>query len=275
MSIAVPPYYSLAELFDLTSSGELTTFPALITPDFARDALEINVINRPLNEWHVKELMWDIDNGLWKTTHQGLGFNRARHMPDGQHRCTAVVRTNKSIVSLVTFNLEIDYYAPIDTGDVRQPRHQLGLTMREQAVARALITLERPVAGRIPRARIAEAIRLHREGIDWANEAFPYARGVTAPVIAAHVFAYPVAQDTVRGFAAQYVARTASNSNDPTLALRRLLERAATSRTDARLLALAALRCLQAYEKGQTLARVSLNDNGLQYFADKRAAKGL
>jgi hypothetical protein len=270
-----PSYYTLAELFELTCDGAPDIFPVLITPDLARDALERNIINRPLNERHVEELMWDLDRDIWKFTHQGVAFNVARYMIDGQHRCTASVRTGKSFVCLVAFNLDLDYYAPIDTGDVRQPKHQLGMTGREQAVYRALITLERPIAGRIPRMRIANAKDLHGAAVEWANHAFPYERGVTSALIAAHAFAYPVAPDTVARFAEQYLLRTASSPNDPTLVLRRHIERVSRSRTAGRTIALATLRCLQAYDKGQALNRLALNDSGLNYFASLRAEKGL
>src|SRR5262249_52432055 len=137
------------------------------------------------------------------------------------------------------------------------------------------IALERPSTGRIPRSRIAETARVHGPAMEWANRVFPYDRGVTAPVIAAHLYAYPAAPDAVEKFAEQYVARTAASPNDPAIVLRRFMERMSSLRSEARTIALATLRCLQAYERGQTIGRLSVDDRGLTYFAEKLAAKGL
>jgi hypothetical protein len=267
--------FTLAEYFELFEGEGIVTETILVTPDFAREALARNIINRPLSEQHVDELVWEQTAGKWELTHQGIAFNLARAMIDGQHRCTAVVRSGIPALMRVTFNLAADFTAPIDTGlKVRQPKDVLRLSGREQAICNALITLERGSHRKGSAARIAGVHAFHRAGIDWAKQAFPYQRGITAQLMAGHAFAYPVAPRQVRSFAQQFLSHTGSSVQEPAVALRRFLERTARGGED-RALMLAVLRCLEAYCKGQPLARLSATESGLAYFLEQRAKKGL
>ena len=241
----------------------------------ARDALTRNVINRAMSEKHVQELVWEIETDAWAFTHQGFGFNIREEFVDGQHRAEAIARTGVSIPVLITFNLRIGFAAPIDTGlRVRQPKDVLPISSRIQAICNALIDLERPNHGRSSPSQVAEVLERYRPGIEWANQVFPYERGITAPLIAAHVFAHPVAPRAITSFAEQFVARTGSSSDEPAVVLRRYLDRP-TRNQEGRALAFAALRCLEAHCKGQTIGRLVVNDSGFVYFTDRRAKKGL
>ena len=83
--------FTLAEYLELYEGEGIVTETILVTPDFARDALARNIINRPLSEEHVKELVsFELLNGAWKLTHQGVAFNVKQELVDGQHRMKAV-----------------------------------------------------------------------------------------------------------------------------------------------------------------------------------------
>jgi hypothetical protein len=266
---------SLAQLLELLRGGKVEPLIVLVTPEFARDALTRNVINRAMSEKHVQELVWEIETDAWAFTHQGFGFNIREEFVDGQHRAEAIARTGVSIPVLITFNLRIGFAAPIDTGlRVRQPKDVLPISSRIQAICNALIDLERPNHGRSSPSQVAEVLERYRPGIEWANQVFPYERGITAPLIAAHVFAHPVAPRAITSFAEQFVARTGSSSDEPAVVLRRYLDRP-TRNQEGRALAFAALRCLEAHCKGQTIGRLVVNDSGFVYFTDRRAKKGL
>ena len=265
--------FTLAEYLELYEGEGIVTETILITRDFAHDALARNVINRPLSERHVNELLWDLLGGKWKLTHQGVAFNVKGELVDGQHRMEAVRSSGFTVLMRVTFNLEVGYAAPIDSGiRVRQPRDVLHITQREQAICNALNELIRPNRGRSSATLVSEALEEHKAGIAWAKQAFPYQRGTTASLIAAHAFAYPVAPRMVRAFAQQFLAHVGTNALEPAVALHRFLDRA---RAEGRPVMLAVLRCLEAYCKGESLARVTTTESGLRYFVEQRAAKGL
>jgi len=266
--------FTLAEYLELYEGEGIETLTILVTPEFARDALARNIINRPLSETHVQELMWDLRAGAWPLTHQGIAFNVKKELVDGQHRCHAVIRTGISVLVRVTFNLEVDFTAPIDTGlRVRQPRDVLpNLSSREQAICNALIQLARPHRGRTSPSQVDAARREHEVGITWAKQAFPHQRGITASLMAAYAFAYPVAPRQVRVFAQQFITHVGASPVDPAVALHRFLDRA---RPEGRAVMLGVLRCIEAYCKGETLARVSATESGLEFFAAQRAKKGL
>jgi hypothetical protein len=255
---------------------EIYTETVLVTPEIAKQWLTLNKINRPISQETVKGLAWDITHGKWQLTHQGIAFNRDLDLIDGQHRLTAVVAAGRAVPMRVSYNIDGDYSAPIDTGRSRTAAHVLRLSPRVVAVCNGLALLESGRPERGSAAKVADVYKKHQRGVDWALEALPLQRRITANIVAAHAFAFPVAPDQVAGFARQLATFQADAEDSPVVALRRHIERLGSFASSARLdLTLVTLRCLHAHCRGERLQRAHANDIGLAYFARRRAEMGL
>ena len=77
-----------------------------ITPEWAKSILETkNPRNRPLSETFVSRLARDIKCGAFVTTHQGIAFDEAGDLLDGQHRLAACVLADMPITLPVTTDM--------------------------------------------------------------------------------------------------------------------------------------------------------------------------
>lgn len=257
-------------------TNEVYTETVLVTPEIAKQWLKLNTANRPISEGNVASIAWDITHDKWTLTHQGIAFNTSLELIDGQHRLHAVIRANKAVPMRVSYNIDATYHAPIDTGRLRTAAYLLGSSPRRVALCNALALLTSGRAQRASAAMIAEVDDGHREAVDWALKAFPSQRSITASIIAAHVYAYPVAPDLIDAFAYQLTNYAAPNPDAPAAALRRHIERVDGLASTARLaLSFVTLRCLQAHCQGESLSRVVATDMGLEYFAMRRASIGI
>jgi hypothetical protein len=255
---------------------DVVTRTVLVAPDVAREWLAKNIVNRPLLTRNIEALAFDMRSGRWEMTHQGIAFNRDGLLVDGQHRLHAVIAAGIAVPMRVTYNIDCDFSAPIDTGCMRRAHHVLGIPSRVVAVCNALVLLETGAVARSTAGRISEVHARHARGIDWAVQAFPQQRRLTANVLAAHAFAYPTSADLVDDFARKLVTGANIEPESPVLVLRRHLERidAFTNKVRSEL-GLAALRCLQAHCEGEPIGKVIATDLGLAYFAKRRAEMGL
>lgn len=61
-----------------------------------------NVKNRKLRVRTVDAFAADMRRGKWHTTHQGIAFDEAGNLLDGQHRLAAIVKSGCTIEILVT-----------------------------------------------------------------------------------------------------------------------------------------------------------------------------
>ncbi len=80
---------------------------------------------RKVNQALVDQFTADMTAGNWRVTHQGIAFNSAGILIDGQHRLRAVIKANKTQKFLVTY--DIDTIEVIDTGLMRPLAQQLAL----------------------------------------------------------------------------------------------------------------------------------------------------
>lgn len=96
---------------------EITTVQETITPDLAQEYLKRNQNgNRTINMSNVRKYVRDMKNGRFKTTHQGIAFDEAGNLIDGQHRLTAIVQAGVPVNMMVTRNLPADTFSCIDRG---------------------------------------------------------------------------------------------------------------------------------------------------------------
>lgn len=87
-----------------------------VTPEMARDWLNMNTDNRPLRDSTVRTLMAAIRRGEWKLTHQPIAIDEAGRVLDGQHRLQACVLSGKSLPMMVAREAPRATFDVIDIG---------------------------------------------------------------------------------------------------------------------------------------------------------------
>lgn len=91
-----------------------------VTPELASEWLKKNYKNRSLSHDRIKQYTLAMISGNWVLTHQGIAFDDAGNLLDGQHRLQAVVKSGVTVKMNVTFDVErIGGIMEIDTGRAR------------------------------------------------------------------------------------------------------------------------------------------------------------
>lgn len=80
----------------------------LITPDIAEAYLARNKVNRKLNPRTVKNYARDMKNGKWQLNSEGISFYEDGTLANGQHRLTAVIKSQTPTKFYVTRNVSLD-----------------------------------------------------------------------------------------------------------------------------------------------------------------------
>lgn len=104
------------------SKVSMTTALTTITPAMAGQWLTMNTHNRFLRAAHVARLAGDMSAGLWRTTHQGIAFDSAGVLQDGQHRLAAIVKSGVTVTMLVSRHVSVQARQAIDVGQSRNVR---------------------------------------------------------------------------------------------------------------------------------------------------------
>lgn len=94
-----------------------------VTPEIAKRWLEQNRGNRSINQKQVDTIAKDILAGDFDTTHQGIAIATDGTLLDGQHRLLAIVKANKTVKLMVTFNAVKSRH--IDSGMKRSESNRL------------------------------------------------------------------------------------------------------------------------------------------------------
>lgn len=118
-----------------------------VTPEIAREYLELNHRNRPLRSDNVKSLARDMRRNDWRLTGHPICFDTEGSLIDGQHRLAAVVESGKTIPFFVATGLNPEDKRVIDSGMKRRAADQLVMDGKSNGVAlasayRLLFTLE-------------------------------------------------------------------------------------------------------------------------------------
>jgi hypothetical protein len=112
---------TLAE--DKTSLAPLTLKDGwmTVTPEIAERMLRANASNRKVSLAQVKRYAFDMINGQWAPTNQGLGFDKTGRLVDGQHRLWACYLSGASFETFVIASVRErkHLFAYIDNGKLR------------------------------------------------------------------------------------------------------------------------------------------------------------
>jgi hypothetical protein len=128
-------------------AGAMRTVWTDVTPEQAAAWLENNFVNRPLKDDVVQAYARDMVNGVWVPTHQGVAFNDANALIDGQHRLSAIVLTGLTVRMMVTYGLpakikdrEMTTMDAVDRGRTRSVADQLTIQhgMKNGAITAAV-----------------------------------------------------------------------------------------------------------------------------------------
>lgn len=104
------------EIIPIDGYGSRTV---LLDPPTAKAWLESQERNRSVKERKIEQFAAAIRRGEWRFNAQTIGFDKAGKMIDGQHRCHAVIRANKTVTVLVAWGLDADAQDTMDVGTAR------------------------------------------------------------------------------------------------------------------------------------------------------------
>lgn len=91
-----------------------------ITPQTAAEYLSHNAPNnRRIKRAHVEMLARDMQSGEFKTTHQGIAFDKNGMLIDGQHRLQAVLMAGVPVKMVVSRNCDTTTLTSLDRGESR------------------------------------------------------------------------------------------------------------------------------------------------------------
>jgi hypothetical protein len=98
-----------------------------ITPVKAAEMLAANTANRPLSRSTVRAFAEAMRRGDWLVTHQGIAFDTAGVLVDGQHRLAAIVEADLPVEVTVFTDVEPDTFDVLDTGKKRNAADVLAI----------------------------------------------------------------------------------------------------------------------------------------------------
>lgn len=117
------------DVTDLLHDGDFGSKVLTMTPEAAQRWLdEINTQNRPLSAGTVRLLASAIEAGGWKLTHQGIALDTDLSLLDGQHRLAAIAQADTPVPVYVSWGLERDTFAVIDTNRRRTAADVIGMS---------------------------------------------------------------------------------------------------------------------------------------------------
>lgn len=92
----------------------------MVTPEMAQEMLELNTLNRPLDQRHVNRIAAQIVAGKWKFNGDTIKVSSDNKVLDGQHRLWAIMEAKIGVMTIIVRGIERDAFAYIDT--LRKPR---------------------------------------------------------------------------------------------------------------------------------------------------------
>jgi len=91
----------------------------LLTPSMAEEFISVNYENNRALKWnHINEIARSISLGEWNPymVNQDIVLSDKGHLMDGQHRCYAVISANKSISTMISYNVPEEWFPQFDRG---------------------------------------------------------------------------------------------------------------------------------------------------------------
>jgi hypothetical protein len=247
-----------------------------ITPDMAKEFLKRNVAdNRRVNMADVKLIADDMVAGRYELLHQGIAFNLAGELIDGQHRLHAIILAGVPITMLVFFDVNGSIRSNIDRGRKRS----VGFIMNQSTAWVTTVTTLRWLemgCGALPGHTRATPDQLRGEYLRWHAliDAFMpkrKPRAMSPGTIAGLIYAAPLDETIVMAFCDAVRDGTMLEKGQPGHTLRRWLTETRQLRA-ATTCAWVALNAVSAELRGETLRSLYQADTGYRWVSTKRRA---
>ena len=148
-----------------------------VTPELAKTWMYQNHDNRQIKNGVVQRYADMMLRGEWELTHQGIAFDSAGALRDGQHRLLAVVASNRAVDMMVSWG--VDSARMMDRGAVRTAADILRKPQRHAEMAAFLFRLAYDLAAKPSPNQIAailEALAPYFEQLD------QHVTGTTTPI---------------------------------------------------------------------------------------------
>lgn len=114
-----------------------------VTPAMAAKWLENNAVNRTLSSARVDNLAKTMESGGWELNGKTIVISDTGRLMDGQHRLSAVVKSNTPQKMTVIRGVSESVFHTIDTGSVRTAADVLSISGVSNAEASVLATMIR------------------------------------------------------------------------------------------------------------------------------------
>ncbi len=264
-----------ATLLELRPSKEFSVTRVRLTPDMARELLQVNAENqRGLRKRQIEKIARDIVSGRWRFDGSPIRISKAGRMLDGQHRCHAVILAKRAIDVVIMRGIDDAAFETIDGGGARTSTDRLvtmgeGYAGRKSAAAYAILTLERELFNNYAPSfsEIAECLERHRTGIDWVVSSLPTKIEPGIPSGGSYVYGpmawlYPVNPAKSAEMLAKYVTGDGLRSGDPVRTLRSAVA-SGFNLASKRDRTLRTLRAVEAYLLGEKLTMLKTDENVL------------
>lgn len=157
-----------------------------VTPEFARQLLELNTANRPISRREVERLKAILAGGQWRYNGESIKISDTGKVLDGQHRLIAIAESGVAADLRIETGLPDDVFTTLDQGRKRTGGDVLAVrgVMRYNATAMAAATLyrmirNRPIygpAGPIPAYGIDSVVARHPGLIESVSYCAPLIR---------------------------------------------------------------------------------------------------
>lgn len=275
--------------------AQMTTETMLITPEWAQEQLDEmerrismgKFRQRPVRDGAVRRYAQDMRKGKWLVTHQGIAFDSAGNLIDGQNRLRAVVLSNCKVAMRVTFNVAISDgsagdVSPMDTIDLGVPRSmwqalQISHGYAGEAVEMSSIArgISRFVIGnpnragmKVPQGSLSTAQGLvilerlnYRESAERLAAIIPAKKQRPAAIATTWCWYHKVHPRKAEGFATDYEQLQNLGAAHPALVLFKFMsvQKLRARKRDLELMSIVA-NCLQAYHLGETIRHIRASD---------------
>lgn len=235
-----------------------------VTPEMAEEWLTSNTYNRTVRPGFVDAYAADMSANKWRLTHQGIAFDWNGVLGDGQHRLLAVLKSKRTVLMNVTYNMDPEALANIDGAIARKVGDQFrlidGITdgRRVGACSVTIRDIESCFDTKATKMTFDQSRTIyarHKQGIDWAISVFRTRKTFgAAPMAGAMAYGYPRDPVKANHFAQQVVTGEQLTRKDPAYSLRNFLIAQQSNRTDDRmLLSIVTLRSFYAFCHGHEL----------------------
>lgn len=145
-----------------------------LTPALAAELLASNDVNRPLSRAILTEYTDAIKRGEWKLNGEPIIVSAGGKLLDGQHRCNAVIRAKRSILTYRIDGIEKEAFATIDCGKRRNSSDVLSIGGVKNARvcaagARAILRIHGVYSGKPTNAQVLDCVRSNPGLVRWAD----------------------------------------------------------------------------------------------------------